>query len=192
VVPYVEGEYPVDDLTPVVTNALANPSAVINRLRLYETSEKNKRHEQMGMSILRYALSGYITSVVDVPSKYALEVETYDDAVKISGVNERRPKDAWAQEIPYPLWLTAFFSDEKRFSLLTPGSTVYLSDVLDTMEAFMAQPSTAPAEEDEDDDDESDEDEWDEDDEGEDEDEDEDEEEWEDEDDEPEEQSVRR
>jgi hypothetical protein len=130
----------IANLTAEVTVALADPKTVLARLALYESAEKKDRHTAAGVSILRYALEGYVSSAFEVPDRYNAWVEATDESVIISGEHKntkRAATDNFSQEIAYPLWLAEFFRDENNFKLLLEGDETPLEEVIATMTAHV-------------------------------------------------------
>jgi hypothetical protein len=120
-----------------VYTGLVDPERVVSRLALYESSEAKGRHTEAEMSILRYALAGYITGIVgQIESNDVIVdpvVDPYDDQVDISWDN-----DAHEITVEYPAWLSDFFSSDARFDYLKPDNTVVLMAVLEDMRLFAA------------------------------------------------------
>lgn len=129
-------------LRQTVYLALVSPEPVINRLALYESSETKGRHTEAGMSILRYALAGYITGVVTDKDIVSPIVEPYDETVDITYMSDI---DERVVTVEYPGWLKDFFDSEDRFAYLQPGHAGTLADVLVEMGEHAAEydvPST--------------------------------------------------
>ena len=92
------------------------------------------------MSILAYALSGYIQSHFEVPARYEVQITPLDSSVMISAQNKnpkRAEKDRFQQEIPYPIWLASFFEDDEMFAYLTPVDDTPLEEVIADLQAHV-------------------------------------------------------
>lgn len=115
--------------------ALAHPEKVINRLALYTSSEEKGRHTDAGMSILRYALAGYLTGVVSDTEILEPVVDPYGDEVDVS----------WEQQgsehsitMEYPGWLSGFFEDDAHFAYLKADDATPLVEILDEMRRLVS------------------------------------------------------
>jgi hypothetical protein len=122
------------NLKQTVFLALVSPEPVLNRLALYETSEQKNRHADAGMSILRYALAGYLTGVLgDFEQVQEPFIEPFDDEANIEFLLDGDEKHV---TIEYPAWLQDFFSEDARFEYLTADNTVVLAAILSDMRMF--------------------------------------------------------
>jgi hypothetical protein len=145
-------------ITQAITRALHDPEQVIAGLKLYDQAEANDEHREEGfeMSILRFALGGYITQALmtaDI-SVEDLGIEPYDTQVEISG--ELPDGQLWTVEVGYPEWLEDFFEVQDHFDLLKPDDNRSLSAGLAMLEDFVAAYGEDDLPEDEDDDDDDD------------------------------------
>lgn len=130
----------VSEITTKVIAALEDPAKVIPRLALYDTAEEKDRHTEYGVSILAYALAGYVQSHFEVPARYEVQITPLDSSVMISAQNKnpkRAEKDRFQQEVPYPMWLASFFEDDEMFAYLTPGDDTPLEEVIANLEAHV-------------------------------------------------------
>ena len=151
----------IPDITAAVTVALANPGLVLPRLAHYETAESKDRHTEYKMSILSYALAGYIASHLDIPNKYEVQVIPLDGSVMIQAQNKsvrQAKKDRFQQEVPYPVWLASFFESDEAFGYLEQENTTPLAEVLIALEEHVESLTPDEAAEDEDDDEDDDDD----------------------------------
>lgn len=113
-----------------VFNALVVPTKVISRLALYETSEAKSRHLDAGMSILRYALAGYVTGVLnEIEGVVDPIVDPYGDEVDIS------EEGSETITVEYPVWLSEFFEDDAHFAYLQEDNTIGLAEILFELQA---------------------------------------------------------
>lgn len=115
--------------------ALVSPEPVLNRLALYESSEVAGRHTAAEMSILRYALAGYLTGVVNERGIEQPIIEPYDDSVDVTYASDETVPDTEIN-VEYPAWLEDFFESEDNFAYLQPINSAPLAEILDQMREF--------------------------------------------------------
>jgi hypothetical protein len=153
---------PKIDISRVITDALADPGRVITRLSAYESAEKKQRHVEYGMSILRYALGGYLTNALALHKDVDLRLDVTDETVSVNVLDSRKGKSKGQfAEVGYPDWLTSFFADDEHFDYLLPESETPLAHVLEAMSASVTPPESVLDPYDEgDEDDEDDDEEW--------------------------------
>lgn len=135
------------DVTTTIANALADPGQVLARLKLYEDAEKKGRHTTYDMSILRYALGGYLRMSLDESDLSIINpnIKPYDDAVRVSGEyaptepptgrgkGRSQKNEPWTVDIGYPAWLTSFFGPDDHLGLLDPEDTRSLAEALEML-----------------------------------------------------------
>lgn len=133
--------------------ALVSPEPVLNRLALYESSEVAGRHLDAEMSILRYALAGYLTGVVTEKGIEQPIVEPYDESVDVTYASDETAPEIEVN-IEYPAWLMDFFEADENFAYLQPVNADPLAEILDQMREFVkpyAVPSSREGDETDDD-----------------------------------------
>jgi hypothetical protein len=133
---------PTIALITAVHDALADPQQVLARLSLYESAEVKGRHTEYEMSILRYALAGYLTGVLGEITDEPVTIDPYDADVDIVWENNA-DGDNGTITIEYPAWLATFFEDDTHFEYLKPDNTIGLAEILFEMQTQVGA-STIP------------------------------------------------
>ena len=122
------------DIAAQIHAAFEHPEVVLARLALYESAEKKKRHDEYNMSILRYALAGYVTSATDFPDKAEAAIDVTDEGVTVTvSMGRGKSKQRVPVEVAYPTWLGTFFEDDDAFDLLLTTSVTPLAEALDML-----------------------------------------------------------
>lgn len=130
----------------IVTAALEDPQQVLARLWLYESAEQKQRHVEHGLSILRYALAGYLTGAIGDYTTEPITIEPFDDEVDviIEPYDDDHPIT-----VEYPAWLSSFFENEGHFEYLKPDNEIGLAEILFELQAHVGAytiPLIGPAE----------------------------------------------
>lgn len=125
--------------------ALVTPSRMLSRLSAYQTSEDNNRHTEAEMSILRYALAGYLTGVISTECDIEQAiVEPFADEVDVTYTDGSGNEQT--ETIEYPGWLVDFFDADDNFELMLPDNSNTLADILEHMTTFAVE-NAGPMEE---------------------------------------------
>jgi hypothetical protein len=107
------------------------PTPLIHWMEGLTGAERNGRIARSKLSVLRYGIQRYVQSQLpEIDQRFRLDVEPYDDSIRIAGRDPVTPVDNWEITVAYPIWLQEFLDDDDRFALMVPGCTDKLEEVL--------------------------------------------------------------